>query len=147
MIREIIGAVLMLGGMFFLLVAAIGVFRLPDPFLRMHASTKAGTLGAGLLVAGVAVTYTQENLGLTAFIIIVFLFATLPVAGHLLGRAMYVSGADFVMKEGRDGLKGVLPRAEASLEARLAGRSVDPALPDPKEVKGRAKATKDKADE
>ncbi|KPP82685.1 MAG: multicomponent Na+:H+ antiporter subunit MnhG [Oceanicaulis sp. HLUCCA04] len=143
MIREIIGAVLMLGGMFFLLVAAIGVFRLPDPFLRMHASTKAGTLGAGLLVAGVAVTYTQENLGLTAFIIIFFLFATLPVAGHLLGRAMYVSGAHFVMKEGSDGLKGVLPRAEASLESRLAGRSADPALPDPAKAKGRAQATKD----
>ncbi|WP_439634566.1 monovalent cation/H(+) antiporter subunit G [Glycocaulis sp.] len=147
MIREIIGAVLMLGGMFFLIVAAIGVFRLPDPFLRLHASTKAGTLGAGLLVAGVAVSYTEENLGLTAFVIIVFLLATLPVAGHLLGRATYVSGADFVMKDGNDGLKGVLPRAEASLEARLAGRSADPALPTPEKQKEKAEKAKVKTGE
>lgn len=147
MIREIIGAILMLGGMFFLLVAAIGVFRLPDPFLRLHASTKAGTLGAGLLVAGVAVSYTEENLGLTAFTIIVFLLATLPVAGHLLGRAMYVSGADFVMKDGNDGLKGVLPRAKASLEARLAARSPDPALSSPEKVKERAEKARVKTPE
>ncbi|AZU03964.1 multicomponent potassium-proton antiporter, subunit G, putative [Glycocaulis alkaliphilus] len=147
MIREIIGAVLMLGGMFFLIVAAIGVFRLPDPFLRLHASTKAGTLGAGLLVAGVAVSYTEDNLGLTASIIIVFLLATLPVAGHLLGRAMYVSGADFVMKDGNDGLKGVLPRAQASLEARLAGRSADPALPTPEKQKEKAEKARVKTGE
>lgn len=147
MIREIIGAVLMLGGMFFLIVGAIGVFRLPDPFLRLHASTKAGTLGAGLLVAGVAVSYTEENLGLTAFTIIIFLLATLPVGGHLLGRAMYVSGADFVMKDGNDGLKGVLPRAQASLEARLAGRSADPALPNPEKARARAEKAELKSDE
>lgn len=142
MIREIIGAVLMLGGMAFLIIAAIGVFRLPDPFLRLHASTKAGTLGAGLLVAGVAVSYTGANLGMTAFLIIVFLLATLPVAGHLLGRAMYVSGADFVMKDGNDGLKGVLPRAQASLEERLAARSPDAALPSPEKTKEKAAKAK-----
>lgn len=147
MIREIIGAVLMLGGMAFLLIAAIGVFRLPDPFLRLHASTKAGTLGAGLLVAGVAVSYTEGDLGLTAFLIIIFLFATLPVAGHLLGRAMYVSGADFVMKDGNDALKGVLPRAEASLEARLAGRSPDPVLPSPEKQMEKAEKAKVKTEE
>ncbi|MGP1275231.1 MAG: monovalent cation/H(+) antiporter subunit G [Caulobacterales bacterium] len=147
MIREIIGGALMLGGMAFLLIAAIGVFRLPDPFLRMHASTKAGTLGAGLLVAGVAVAYTEGNLGLTAFLIIIFLFGTLPVAGHLLGRAMYVSGADFVMKDGNDGLKGILPRAEESLEVRLAGRSPDAALPSPEKASEKANKAKVKTRE
>lgn len=138
MIRDIIAMVLMAGGMAFLLIAAIGVFRLPDPFLRLHASTKAGTLGAGLLVAGVAVAFREDNLGFTAAAIILFLLATLPVAGHLLGRAMYVSGADIVMKDGNDALKGVLNRAEEALEHRLAGRSPDPALPDPAKAKAKS---------
>jgi multicomponent Na+:H+ antiporter subunit G len=121
MIADIIATVLLLGGLFFLLMAAIGVFRLGDPFLRLHASTKAGTLGAGLLVAGVAVAFPGNVTG-TAIAIIVFLLATLPVAGHLLGRATYVSGADFHVDEDRDALKGVLPRASKSLELRLLGK-------------------------
>lgn len=147
MIRDIIAMVLMFGGIAFLLIAAIGVFRLPDPFLRLHASTKAGTLGAGLLVAGVAVAFREENIGFTAAGIIIFLLATLPVAGHLLGRATYVSGADFVMKDGNDALKGKLKRAEASLEVRLAGRSPDPALPDPEKAKAADEKAKVKTGE
>ena len=122
MIRDIIAMVLMAGGMAFLLIAAIGVFRLPDPFLRLHASTKAGTLGAGLLVAGVAVAFREDNLGFTAAAIILFLLATLPVAGHLLGRAMYVSGADIVMNVASNTGNGIL---EAAYEAKKYAIGVD----------------------
>ena len=45
---ETLAAILIVVGVAFLVIAAVGVFRLGDPFLRMHASTKAGTLGAGL---------------------------------------------------------------------------------------------------
>lgn len=57
-----------------------------------------------------------------AVLTIVFLIATMPVAGHLLGRAAYISGAR--LRSRADALAGVLPRMAAPLEARLAGATV-----------------------
>lgn len=106
-------------GVAFLLVAAIGVMRFPDPFMRMHAATKAGTLGAGLVVIFTGVYMDQPGAVLTSIGIVVFLLATLPVAAHLLGRATYVSGAPFEVADQRDALEGVLPRERLPLEQRL----------------------------
>ena len=53
MIAEYIMAALLILGGFFCFVAGLGVLRLPDVLIRMHASTKAGTLGAGLILAAV----------------------------------------------------------------------------------------------
>ncbi len=106
-------------GVAFLLVAAIGVMRFPDPFMRMHAATKAGTLGAGLVVIFTGLYMDQPGAVLTSIGIVVFLLATLPVAAHLLGRAAYVSGAPFEVADQRDALEGVLPRERLPLEQRL----------------------------
>ncbi len=106
-------------GVAFLLVAAIGVLRFPDPFMRMHAATKAGTLGAGLVVIFTGLYMDQPGVMLTVTGIVVFLLATLPVAAHLLGRATYVSGATFEGADQRDALEGVLPRQRLPLEQRL----------------------------
>ena len=113
-------------GTVFLLVATIGVLRFKDPFQRMHAATKAGTLGAGLVLAGAAVTKGSFDATLVAVLTILFLIATMPVAGHLLGRAAYISGAP--LRSRGDALAGVLPRMAAPLEARLrgAGHAEDP---------------------
>ena len=46
----ILVSLLMLGGAFFAFAAAIGVLRLPDLYSRMHAASKAGTVGSGLLL-------------------------------------------------------------------------------------------------
>jgi len=106
-------------GVAFLLVAAIGVMRFQDPFMRMHAATKAGTLGAGLVVIFTALYMGEPGAKFTALAIIVFLLATLPVAAHLLGRAAYVSGAPFVVADQRNALEGVLTRQRLPLEQRL----------------------------
>jgi len=106
-------------GVAFLLVAAIGVMRFQDPFMRMHAATKAGTLGAGLVVIFTALYMGEPGAKLTALAIIVFLLGTLPVAAHLLGRAAYVSGAPFEVADGRNALEGVLVRQRLPLEQRL----------------------------
>ena len=52
---EIVASALMLIGSIFCLVAAVGMLRLPDTLIRMHAATKAGTLGAGCILAAGAV--------------------------------------------------------------------------------------------
>lgn len=83
---------LVLAGAFFVLVAAIGVLRLPDLPMRMHAATKAGTLGAGLLMIAVAVDSTTPGLMVRAIAVVIFLFLTAPIAASTIGRAALKGG-------------------------------------------------------
>jgi len=88
----IVASVLIVGGIFFMLVAALGILRMPDLLTRMHAATKAGTLGAGMLLLAVAFFYQDLGLTARALATIVFLLLTAPVAAHAIGRAGYFSG-------------------------------------------------------
>lgn len=91
MTMTIAAMILMAAGAAFLLIAAIGVIRLRDPLQRMHSATKAGTLGAALLLIGTAMSGAiDRGNGLWT---ILFLLLTLPIGAQLLGRASYVSGA------------------------------------------------------
>lgn len=92
MMPELITAILLVCGGVFALVAALGVVRLPDTIIRMHAATKAGTLGAGLIVAAVSVHAMETAVTLRALAALAFLLLTAPVAAHLIGRAAYRSG-------------------------------------------------------
>jgi len=85
-------AALVLAGGLFGLVASVGMLRLPDIITRMHASTKAGTLGAGLIMAAVAVHFMEVGITLRAACAILFLLLTAPVAAHVIGRAAYRCG-------------------------------------------------------
>lgn len=89
---EIIAAVLMLAGTAFMSIAAIGLIRLPDLYTRMHAITKAGTLGIGLLLVGVAVYMGDLSFTTRAIVVIVFVLLTAPVSAHMIGRAGYLGG-------------------------------------------------------
>lgn len=91
-ILEILAGVLLLGGAAFSLVSALGVLRLPDVLIRMHASSKAGTLGAGMILAAVAVLYGTDEIVARAIAAIFFLLLTVPVASHMIGRAAYITG-------------------------------------------------------
>jgi len=84
-------ALLWFGG-FFLLVAAIGLLRLPDVLMRMHAMTKAGTLGISSLALGVALHFGTGDAALRSLLIITFFLITAPIAGHMIGRAAYHRG-------------------------------------------------------
>jgi len=84
-------ALMLLGGGF-AAIAGIGVVRLPDVLIRMHASTKAGTLGVGLIVLSVAVHFGNPMVTSKAVLIVFFLLLTAPVAAHLIGRAAYRTG-------------------------------------------------------
>jgi len=82
-------AVLLVAGGFFLFVAGLGVLRLPDVFIRMHASTKAGTLGVGLVFGGAAVHFGNTADVAIAGLTVIFLLITAPVAAHAIARAAY----------------------------------------------------------
>ena len=75
---EILMAVLVFVGAFFCFAAGLGVVRLPDVLIRMHASTKAGTLGSGLIFAAVAIYFADTATITRAIVAIVFLLITAP---------------------------------------------------------------------
>lgn len=89
---DLIAALLTLAGAVFALGAGVGVVRLPDVYTRMHASTKAGTLGAGLMLAAAALVLPEGGAGLRALATFLFLLMTVSVGAHLLGRAAYRTG-------------------------------------------------------
>jgi len=110
---DILTVVCIVGGSLFMLVAAVGVLRLPDLIMRMHAATKAGTLGAGLLILAAALFYGDAGLTTRAVATIIFLLLTAPVSAHALGRAGYFSGVRLVTRA--DELR---PRYDEQLAAR-----------------------------
>lgn len=102
---DVLTGVLMVIGSIFCLVAAVGIVRLPDALTRMHAATKAGTLGAGLLLLAEAVFYHQLGISLRAATVIALLLLTAPVAAHLVGRTSYRSGVSLSDRTWIDELK------------------------------------------
>lgn len=74
-------------GVLLLVVAALGLFLLPDALSRQHAATKSGTLALGLLLIGVGLHVNDAAWWGRIVAILVLLLMTLPVASHMLARA------------------------------------------------------------
>ena len=82
---------LLLAGALISLLGAIGLVRLPDSYSRMHAASKAGVLGAVLVLSGVAAASNAE-VALEVLLGVLVLLASAPLAAHLLSRAAYRAG-------------------------------------------------------
>jgi multicomponent Na+:H+ antiporter subunit G len=82
--------VLIASGTFFTFIAGFGVLRMPDIYTRMHASTKAASLGAGLMLIAAAFYFQEVGVVTRIALTTVFIFLTAPVAAHMLGRAAYL---------------------------------------------------------
>lgn len=89
---QYVAAAAVLTGAVFGLLAAIGIVRLPDLYTRLHAASKAGVVGTGLILLAVALISTDGAVALRAVLGIIFLLLSTPVAAHLLARAAYKSG-------------------------------------------------------
>ncbi|MEQ5801034.1 monovalent cation/H(+) antiporter subunit G [Halomonas sp. H10-9-1] len=90
---EILKEGLILVGALFMLLAALGLVRLPDLLTRMHATTKAATLGVTLIMLAVALHFAQVAVVARALGVILFIMMTAPVAAHVIGRAGYFVGS------------------------------------------------------
>lgn len=101
------GALLLLAGSIFGLIAAVGVLRLPDLYTRLHAASKAGAVGGGMILLAVALVSFDGAVALRALIGIGFLLMTTPVAAHLLARASYKSGNNPTQMTVNNDLQGV----------------------------------------
>ncbi|QKV18672.1 monovalent cation/H(+) antiporter subunit G [Oricola thermophila] len=93
---DIFAGLLILAGAFFAFVAAVGLWRFPDIYSRMHAASKAGTLGSGLVLLALAVHAGDTATVTRALAGIVFFLLTAPISAHLLARAAYVVGYGLV---------------------------------------------------
>ncbi|GAB4338244.1 MAG: monovalent cation/H(+) antiporter subunit G [Candidatus Abyssubacteria bacterium] len=90
--REIISITFMLIGSFFMLMSGLGILRFPDLYMRVSASSKASTLGAGFCLLSLAVYFNELRTTMLALATIAFLVVTVPVGAHLISRAAYHVG-------------------------------------------------------
>ena len=85
---EIIVSFFLITGSFFTLVGGIGMVKLPDLFMRLHAPTKASTLGLGsFLIAGMIYSAYNSRLGFAELLITLLAFITAPVSANLIAQA------------------------------------------------------------
>lgn len=103
--NDAITMVLMAIGAVFILVAGVGIVRLPDVYIRMSATTKAATLGVGSLLLAAALHFDDLVIASRAVAVIVFILSTAPVAAHMIGRAGYRAGVPLWEGSVRDELR------------------------------------------
>lgn len=85
---EIIVSIFLVFGSFFMLVGSIGMVRLPDLFMRLHAPTKSSTLGLGsFLIASMIFFAFQGRFGFAELLITLLAFITAPVSANLIAQA------------------------------------------------------------
>ena len=95
-ITDLLTVFALLSGLFFMLVAALGLLRMPDFFHRTHAATKGATLGiVGMLVASMLYLSSLENVSTINIVtrvvlVILFQFIANPVGAHVLSKAAHL---------------------------------------------------------
>lgn len=77
----------LLGGSFFSLVGGLGLIRMPDLYTRMHAASVTDTLGAGLILLGLAIHSGLNLVSAKLLMVALMIFFTSPVATHALAKA------------------------------------------------------------
>ncbi|WPB78716.1 monovalent cation/H(+) antiporter subunit G [Archangium violaceum] len=90
--REYITAFLLVFGTLGMLLAGLGMVRLPDLFMRMQATAKAATIGLGGLLGGATVAMWSRNVVALVLLTLIFTFAIIPVAAQLIARAAFRMG-------------------------------------------------------
>ncbi len=88
-LAEIVIALMLVVAGIFGLVGSVGLAKLPDPMTRLHAPTKATTLGVGgVLIASMLYFLVFEGtFSFHELLITLFLFLTAPITGHFLAKA------------------------------------------------------------
>ena len=94
MLIEALVSAMLLAGAAFTLLGSIGLLRMKDVFQRMHAPTKATTLGVGfiLIAASIASSLDAQTLSLHEILIGILLFVTAPVSAWMIARVALHQG-------------------------------------------------------
>jgi multicomponent K+:H+ antiporter subunit G len=88
-IATILTGFFLIVGALFLLVGSIGLFRLPDFYMRLHGPTKASTLGIGAILMASIIFFSFRGgaISIKEFLIILFIFLTAPITANMLAKA------------------------------------------------------------
>lgn len=92
-------------GAIFILIASLGIYRMPDFYSRLSVTVKAATVGIGFILGAVALHFSDFSITTKVFAIIFFLFITSPVAAFLITRTAYMNGTKLWDKTLFDDLK------------------------------------------
>ena len=105
MIFAVVISLIIFAGVFFTLTASIGIIRLPDVYTRMHAASKTGTVGSGLMFLAVGLHSGDMATFERALAGFVFFILTAPISAHLLAKAAHKAGYPLHRVSVRDDLK------------------------------------------
>jgi multicomponent Na+:H+ antiporter subunit G len=89
---SLVGAILIVVGAALSALGAVGVLRFPDVYTRLHAASKAGAPGVGLILLGCGVASADPFTIVRGVVGLVFLMLVAPVSAHLLARAAVRNG-------------------------------------------------------
>lgn len=93
MMIELATSALLLLASFVVLLATIGLLKMPDLPTRMHATTKSGVLAITLIMIAVGIFFGRIDVTARVLAIIIFTLISAPIAAHAIGRAAYLSGS------------------------------------------------------
>lgn len=79
-------------GAFFVLVASLGIYRMPDFYTRLSVTVKAGTIGVGCILSAAAIHFYTFSVTTKVLAIVFFVMITSPVAAYMISRAAYAIG-------------------------------------------------------
>jgi multicomponent Na+:H+ antiporter subunit G len=108
--HDVVVGVLAIMGATFILLAGVGVVRFPDLYARMHAATKASTIGIALV--GTAGAITIDGGAAKIVLATAIIFVTAPSAAHFIGRASYRADGTTVRLDGPDDLHDLMRSEE-----------------------------------
>ncbi|OZU89895.1 Na+/H+ antiporter subunit G [Virgibacillus indicus] len=111
-IINILTILFLLVGTFFILSASIGIVRFPDVYTRLHAATKASTLGiACILIGSFLYLYVAHSIVSGKLLLaIVFILLTAPVSAHMISRAAHKNGVKPYLKNRQDAYEDAIKK-------------------------------------
>lgn len=98
--------IFLLIGAFFMLIAAVGLVRFPDIYMRISATTKASTFGVGFSLLAAVFHFQDLGVAMRILATLAFLVLTAPIGAHAIARAAYLNGVPLWGRSVCDDLRG-----------------------------------------
>ena len=114
--QEILSMILMIIGAILMFLAALGILRFPDLYMRISAATKASTLGVGCCLIALAVHFNELGVISRSLATIAFVAISSPVAAHLISRSAYFTGTPLWKDSITDEMKKNMKKVDSSPE-------------------------------
>lgn len=109
---EILSVIFILSGVLFIFLAAVGLIRFPDFYIRNSASTKAVILGLGMILIGTGLHFNQILIFIELLAISLFIFLITPLSSHIVARAAFKTKVPFWNKTNLEEVKKSKPKKE-----------------------------------